>query len=133
VSKKGEAIAALDVGLKRIGVAITLDGRTVLPQPAIERKNREQAAREVDAFLKTWHTERLVVGLLKGGSSEEEMKRRISHFVNLLSFTGPVVFVDEYGSSIEAAERMCGVTKQRKDGRIDSIAAQLILERYLGI
>ncbi len=133
MSKKGEAIAALDVGLKRIGVAITLDGRTVLPQPAIERKNREQAAREVDAFLKTWHIERLVVGLPKGGSSEEEMKRRISHFVNLLSFTGPVVFVDEYGSSIEAAERMRGVTKQRRDGRLDSIAAQLILERYLGV
>ncbi|WP_456389909.1 Holliday junction resolvase RuvX [Hydrogenimonas sp.] len=132
MDKKPEAIAALDVGLKRIGVAITLDGCTILPQSAVLRKNRNQAARDIDAFLKEWQIARLVVGLPKGGSSEEEMERRVRHFVNLLSFEGDVEFVDESGSSVEAAERMRGVTRQRKDGRLDSIAAQLILERYLG-
>ncbi|WP_456322468.1 Holliday junction resolvase RuvX [Hydrogenimonas sp.] len=132
MDKKPEAIAALDVGLKRIGIAITLDGCTILPQSAVLRKNRNQAARDIDAFLKEWQIARLVVGLPKGGSSEEEMERRIRHFVNLLSFEGDVEFVDESGSSVEAAERMRGVTRQRKDGRLDSIAAQLILERYLG-
>ena len=126
------AVAALDVGLKRIGVAIALDGRTVLPQPAILRKNRQQAAREVSAFLREWKIEKLVVGLPVGGSSEEEMGRRIRHFVGLLDFSGPVIFVDESGSSVEAAERMRGITRQRRDGRLDSVAAQLILERYLG-
>ncbi len=133
MDKKPEAIAALDVGLKRIGVAITLDGRTILPQTAILRKNRNQAARDIDAFLKEWQIARLVVGLPRGGSSEEEMERRVRHFVNLLSFEGDVEFIDESGSSVEAAERMRGITRQRKDGRLDSIAAQLILERYLGL
>ncbi|RUM45580.1 MAG: Holliday junction resolvase RuvX [Hydrogenimonas sp.] len=124
-------LAAIDVGLKRIGTAISLDGKTALPQNPILRKNRKQAARDTSAFLEEWRVERLIVGLPKGGSSEEEMERRIRHFVGLLNFSGEIEFIDESGSSLEAAERMKGVVKQRKDGRLDSIAAQLILERYL--
>ncbi|BDY12263.1 Holliday junction resolvase RuvX [Hydrogenimonas cancrithermarum] len=126
-----ERVAAIDVGLKRIGTAIALDGKTVLPQTPILRKNRDQAARDVDAFLESWKIDRLVVGLPKGGGSEEEMERRIHHFVSLLNFTGAIEFVDEAYSSAEAAEMMKGVMRQRHDGRLDSIAAQLILERYL--
>ncbi len=124
-------VAAVDVGLKRVGVAISLDGRSALPQQPILRKNREQAAGEVDQFLREWRVDLLVVGLPKSGSSAEEMQRRIRHFVSLLNFKGEVEFMDEYGSSVEAAERMKGVTRQRKDGKLDSIAAQVILERYL--
>ena len=122
--------AAIDVGLKRIGVAVS-DGKVVFPQHAILRKNRNQAARDVDAFLKEWEVETLIVGLPKGGAGEEEMTRRICHFVSLLAFAGDVVYVDEYGSSAEAKVRMQGVVRQKRDGRIDSIAAQIILERYL--
>ena len=124
-------VAALDIGLKRIGVALSLDGKMALPQPAILRKNRHQAASEVDAFLQAWRVETLVVGIPKGGGSEEEMARRVRHFVGLLAYRGEILFIDESFSSAEAAERMRGVTRQRKDGRLDSIAAQLILERYI--
>ena len=124
-------IASLDVGLKRIGVALCLASGIVTPQEAILRKNRDQAAREVDAFLTEWEIELLVVGLPKGGSSEEEMKRRITHFVSLLTFNGEVVYQDEYGSSLEAKEMMQGIMRQKRDGKIDSIAAKVILERYL--
>lgn len=125
-------IAAIDVGLKRIGTAISPDGKTAIPQNPILRRNRDQAAREVNAFLKEWEVDKLVVGLPKGGSSEAEMQRRIRHFVGLLQFEGEIVFVDESSSSKEAAEMMRGVTRQRRDGKLDSVAAQLILERYLG-
>ena len=121
---------AIDVGLKRIGVAVS-NGKVVFPQNAIFRKNRNQAARDVDVFLKEWEVEKLIVGLPKGGVSEEEMKRRIEHFVSLLDFNGKVCYVDEYGTSAEAKERMQGVTRQKRDGKVDSIAAQIILERYL--
>jgi putative Holliday junction resolvase len=123
--------ASLDIGLKRIGVALCLGANIVTPQEAILRKNRDQAAHDVDAFLKTWEIERLVVGLPKGGSSEEEMERRIKHFVGLLHFEGEVCYQDEYGSSLEAKEMMQGVIRQKRDGRIDSLAAKVILERYL--
>jgi len=124
-------IASIDVGLKRIGVAICLEGNIVTPQPAILRKNRNQAARDVDSFLKEWEIDKLVVGVPKGGASEEEMTRRIEHFVSLLEFSGKTHFQDEYGSSIEAKEMMQGVTKQKRDGKIDSLAAKVILERWL--
>ena len=126
-----ERIAALDVGLKRIGTALCLDGTTALPYDPIPRKNRHQAAEAVDRFLREWSIDTLVVGIPRGGSSEEEMERRIRHFVGLLAFEGAIRFVDEGGSSAEAAERIRGVSRQRRDGRLDSVAAQLILERYL--
>jgi putative Holliday junction resolvase len=124
-------LASIDVGLKRIGVAICLDGSIVLPQNAILRKNRNQAARDIHTFLKEWKIEKLIVGLPKGGSSEEEMERRIKHFVSLLELTIPVAYQDEQGSSFEAKELTMGDFKHKKDGRLDSIAAKIILERYL--
>ena len=124
-------IASIDVGLKRIGVAICLSSDIVTPQSAILRKNRNQAARDVTSFLKEWQIDTLVVGVPKGGSSEEEMTRRIEHFVSLLAFDGTITYQDEYGSSIEAKELMQGVTKQKKDGKVDSMAAKIILERWL--
>ena len=125
--------AAIDVGLKRIGTAICLDGRTVIPQNAILRKNRNQAARDVAAFLKEWEIEKLIVGLPKGGSSEEEMERRIKHFVSLLELEIPVAYQDEQGSSFEARELTMGDFRHKKDGRLDSVAAKIILERYLSL
>jgi len=125
-------IASIDVGLKRIGVAICLDGKIVFPQEAILRKNRNQAAREVKAFLKEWEIETLVVGLPKGGSSEEEMERRIKHFVSLLELENiAIAYQDEQGTSFEAKELTKGVFRHKRDGKIDSIAAKIILERWL--
>ena len=126
-------IAAIDVGLKRIGMAICLDGNIVLPQPAIARRNRNQAARDVLTFLTEWRIDALVVGLPRGGSSEEEMERRIRHFVGLLDLPESigVYYQDEANSSAEAKELMRGVVRQKRDGRIDSLAAKVILERWL--
>jgi len=124
-------IASLDIGLKRIGCAICFDEKTVMPQNAILRKNRNQAARDIDNFLKEYEIDTLVVGLPKGGESEEEMKRRIEHFVSLLEYEKILFYQDEYGSSHEAKELMKGVIRQKKDGKIDSMAAKIILERWL--
>lgn len=125
-------IASIDVGLKRIGVAICLDGKVVFPQDAILRKNRNQAAREVKEFVVEWEIEKLVVGLPKGGSSEEEMERRIKHFVSLLELNDvEIVYQDEQGSSFEAKELTKGVFRHKRDGKIDSISAKIILERWL--
>jgi putative Holliday junction resolvase len=125
--------ASLDVGLKRIGIAISPDGRIVLPQNAILRKNRNQAARDVRKFIEEWEVETLIVGLPKDGSGSEEMERRIRHFVSLLEIDIPLFYQDEQGSSFEAKETTAGDFRHKKDGRLDSIAAKIILERYLGL
>lgn len=123
--------ASIDVGLKRIGVAICLDGSIVIPQDAILRKNRNQAARDVNTFLKEWEIEKLIVGLPKDAENSKEMERRIKHFVSLLQLSIDVDYQDEQSSSIEAKELTMGVFKHKRDGKIDSIAAKIILERYL--
>ncbi|PTB83781.1 Holliday junction resolvase RuvX [Sulfurovum lithotrophicum] len=124
-------LASIDVGLKRIGVAICLSGDIVMPQDAILRKNRNQAARDVNTFLKEWEIEKLIVGLPLNAESSAEMERRIKHFVSLLELTIPVDYQDEQSSSIEAKELTQGIFRHKKDGKIDSVAAKIILERYL--
>lgn len=124
-------LASIDVGLKRIGVAICLDSSIVMPQDAILRKNRNQAARDVNAFLKEWEIDKLIVGLPKDAQNSEEMERRIKHFVSLLELSIEVDYQDEQNSSVEAKELTMGVFKHKKDGKIDSVAAKIILERYL--
>jgi len=124
-------LASIDVGLKRIGVAICLSGDIVMPQDAILRKNRNQAARDVNTFLKEWEIEKLIVGLPLDAASSEEMERRIKHFVSLLELNIPIVYQDEQSSSIEAKELTQGVFRHKKDGKVDSVAAKIILERYL--
>lgn len=123
------SIMAIDVGLKRIGVALAV-GQTVMPQTPVLRKNRNQAARDVSAVLREHGAKKLVVGVPLGGSSEDEMRRRIEHFVSLLEFDGEVVYQDEAMSSFEASEIYA---ENRRDGRLDSIAAMIILKRYLGL
>ncbi len=124
-------LASIDVGLKRIGIAICLNGSIVLPQDAILRKNRKQAARDVNAFLKEWEIEKLIVGIPLDAASSEEMEKRIKHFVSLLELNIPVIYQDEQSSSLEAKELTQGLFRHKKDGKIDSIAAKIILERYL--
>ena len=124
-------IVAIDLGLKRIGLAYSVHKDIVTPLPAIIRKNRNQAAAEVQNVLREWEAEAVVVGIPLGGSSEDEMRRRIEHFMNLVAFEGEVFYQDEAGSSKEAEALMKGKMRQIRDGRVDSLAAMIILERYL--
>ena len=124
-------IVAIDLGLKRIGLAYSVHKDIVTPLPAVIRKNRNQAAKEVQNVLREWEAEAVVVGIPLGGSSEDEMRRRIEHFMNLVAFEGDVFYQDEAGSSKEAEALMKGKMRQIRDGRVDSLAAMIILERYL--
>jgi len=122
---------AIDLGLKRIGLAYSAHKDIVTPLPAIIRKNRNQASDEVKKILKEWEATAIVIGIPLGGSSEDEMRRRITHFMNLVDFDGDIFYQDEAGSSLEAENMMKGEIKYIRDGRVDSISAMIILERYL--
>ena len=122
---------AIDLGLKRIGIAYSAHKDIVTPLPAVIRKNRNQASSEVKKIIQEWEIDAVVVGVPLGGSSEDEMRRRIEHFMNLVDFKGEVYFQDEAGSSKEAESMMKGEMKQIRDGRIDSLSAMIILQRYL--
>jgi putative Holliday junction resolvase len=123
-------ILALDIGLKRIGLAISQDMKISTPLSAILRKNREQASREVDEVIRYWNIDKLVIGI-PNGSNREEMFRRFSHFVSLLNFGGEIFYQDEDFSSFEANDLMRGEIRSKKDGRLDSISAKIILDRFI--
>jgi putative Holliday junction resolvase len=122
---------SIDLGLKRIGLAYSAHKDLVTPLPAVIRKNRNQASDEVRKAINEWEVDTVVIGIPLGGSSEDEMRRRIEHFMNLVNFKGEVIFQDEAGSSLEAENLMKGEIKYIRDGRIDSISAMIILQRYL--
>ena len=122
-----EKIIGIDVGLKRIGLAFS-NGSVVVPLPAIIRKNRNQAANDTMKIINEYKAETLVIGL---PLTNEEMQRRIKHFVSLLDFSGKIVFVDESFTSAEVEEEIKGVIKHKKDGRIDSLVAKKLIENYL--
>ena len=123
-----EKIIAIDVGLKRIGVAYSPGGIAVVPLNAIIRKNRNQAAKEVSELLKKYNADTLVIGIPK---TNEEMSMRIKHFASLIDFDGKVEFMDESFTSAIVEEEIKGKIKHKRDGRIDSLAAKKILESYL--
>jgi len=122
---------SIDLGLKRVGLAYSAHKDIVTPLPAVIRKNRNQASDEVKKAIKEWEIDTVIIGIPLGGSSEDEMRRRITHFMNLVDFDGEVIYQDEAGSSLEAENLIKGEMKYIRDGRIDSISAMIILQRYL--
>jgi len=122
---------AIDLGLKRIGLAYSAHQDIVTPLPAVIRKNRNQASSEVKKVIQEWEADAVVIGVPLGGSSEDEMRRRIEHFMNLVDFSGELFYQDEAGSSLEAENMMKGKIKYIRDGRVDSLSAMIILQRFL--
>ncbi|MEB2798679.1 Holliday junction resolvase RuvX [Campylobacter upsaliensis] len=121
---------ALDLGLKRIGLALYVEN-IAMPLNAILRKNRNQAANEVRKLIEEHQISKLIVGLPKGEASEVEMTKRVQYFISLLEFDGEVIFVDEAYTSKEA--QGLGVANSRKkDGKLDSLAALIMLRGYFG-
>ncbi|GAA7498207.1 Holliday junction resolvase RuvX [Helicobacter pylori] len=125
-------ILACDVGLKRIGIAALLNG-VILPLEAILRRNRNQVSRDLSDLLREKNIQVLVVG--KPNESYADTNARIEHFIKLVDFKGEIVFINEDRSSIEAYENLEHLGKKNKrlaikDGRLDSLSACRILERY---
>jgi len=124
---------AIDLGLKRIGLALSYGQGIVTPLRAIERQNRHQAAAEVKKVLDEYQALKVVIGIPMGSTTEAEMRRRVDHFMNLVDFHGKIAYQDESYSSQEAESLMKGEISYKRDGRIDSLSAKIILERYLKI
>ena len=124
-------VLAFDFGLKRIGVAVgEPELRTAHPLGAVTRFE------EVASLVAEWKPDHLVVGLPVSVAGEPHaMTRQAEDFARRLErrFKLPVTRVDERYSSTEAQSRLrgTGAGKGRVGkGKIDSVAAQLLLEQY---
>nr|WP_286086951.1 Holliday junction resolvase RuvX [Halomonas sp. S3-1-1] len=129
-------VLAFDYGTRRIGVAV---GNELLKsarelEPLTARDGIPDWQR-VEALLKEWQPDLLVVGLpLNMDDSESEMSRRARKFGNRLHgrFGKPVEMVDERGSTKEAKSiaRDAGHRGNYREESVDGIAAVLILEGW---
>ena len=54
---------AIDLGLKRIGLAYSAHKDIATPLPAVQRKNRDQASCEVKKVIDAWEVDAVVIGI----------------------------------------------------------------------
>jgi putative Holliday junction resolvase len=139
-NSRPETIVAFDFGLRRIGVAVG-QGVTASASPVAAVRNSDAGPdwRAIATIVSEWHPSRLIVGMpLHEDGAPSEMSGRVERFVGELKrFDLPVQLVDERYSSLEAAEMLKSQRTEGQRGRvnkeaIDSMAAALIAERWLG-
>lgn len=123
----------LDIGSKRIGVAVSDPGGRVATPVKVLEAGSVQALRRM---AEDYEAEKVVVGLPKTLSGEEgpqaasvrEAAERIGSELGV-----PVVYFDERLSSAEAKRSMAqaGLSERRMRGKLDAAAACLVLQAYL--
>ncbi len=135
-----ETILGFDVGTKLIGVAIgsNLTG-SARPLATVSVGERGLEWSKIDALLKEWQPEALVVGLplaLDGG--EQAMTHIATQFANELALRSGLTVhrIDERNSSREASQRFAqrraqGSIRRKDAAEIDAVAATVILDRWL--
>jgi putative Holliday junction resolvase len=130
-------ILALDVGERRIGVALS-DPSGTLASP-LTKITRRSAQRDIQAVLdlaQHHDVERIVVGLpLSLDGSVGPQAKQVQRFVRALAAQAsvPVETWDERLSTWDASQRLreTGVRPSRERARLDAAAATIILQSYL--
>lgn len=131
------AIAALDLGKRRIGIAVADDtGLAVHPIGALERRSVMRDLELIRARLVEFEVSRVVVGLPLNmdGSVGPGARAAIAFAERLRHVSGlPVELFDERLTSFEAEERLRELSgpRARDKGTIDAVAASIILEGWL--
>ena len=128
---------ALDVGEKRIGVALSdPSGVLALPLTTIAGVPDGDKIDEVLRLAAENEVHEIIVGMpLSLSGRMGPQARRVTGFVEELSGRGavPVRTVDERFSTVEAERgmRQAGVEPSRERARVDAAAAAVILQSYL--
>ena len=129
-------IMALDVGSKRIGIAICDESRFLAtPKLVLKRQSNLKDFAKIKDFINENKVQAIVIGLpINMDESESEMSQFVrkfsQNFDEFLEGKLPIFFFDERLTSFSA--RDFGNSKlSRKSEFCDDIAASLILEGFL--
>ena len=130
-------ILALDYGRRRIGVALSDPlGIMAHGQETLERVNIRADMLTLKSLIADQGVGQIVVGLpLHMSGQESELSREARSFAFRLSEESGVPFLmwDERMSSIEANRYLAESGRAKgKRGNVDRMAAELILNSYLG-
>jgi putative pre-16S rRNA nuclease len=128
-------ILALDVGKRRIGIAIT-DPLAIIARPHSTIPRNREAAQKIASIIQEMDVGKLLVGLpLHLSGAEGEQAADVRGFVEKISahISIPIVFRDERLTTVEAEQRLWdkrGDWRKRKK-EIDAVAASVMLQDYL--
>lgn len=126
-------IAALDVGDRRIGVAIA-HRVAALPAPLLTLENDASLWGKLQQLIAEQQIDVLVVGLPRGLDGQETAQTRSTQaFVEELRkhVSLPVYWQDEALTSVQAETELQSSGKRYNKGMVDALAACLILKDYL--
>lgn len=131
------AVIALDVGTKRIGVAVADPAQTfALPVTVIERSNLHADLARIETLLREYDASELVVGdpiRLSGerGPAAEQIDRFVEHLRKI--FNGTIHRIDERLTTAQAQKTLIAadVSRAKRKTVVDKMAAALILETFL--
>ncbi|PWM72226.1 MAG: Holliday junction resolvase RuvX [Bacillota bacterium] len=130
-------ILALDIGSKRIGVAVTDPfGTYALPVGTYVRKNLKTDLAYIADLAKERGAEEIVCGLpLNFDGSRSAQTEYTEVFINALkgAVSAPVFTSDERCTTAEAHSTLIAGNKRREERKkyVDALAATYILEGYL--
>jgi putative Holliday junction resolvase len=128
---------ALDIGEKRIGVAVGDEtGTLARPLTTIARASKRQDFERIARLVTEQSAERVIAGYPRSLSGDEgPQAQRVRRYVEALAITlrVPVELWDERYTTVEAKERLHEAKRRRpRDrGQLDAAAAAIILQDYL--
>ncbi len=128
---------ALDIGEKRIGVAVGDEtGTLARPLTTITRASKRQDFERIAKLVTEQNAERVIAGYPRSLSGDEgPQAQRVRRYVEALAATlpVPVELWDERFSTVEATDRLHEAKRRRfRDrGQLDAAAAAIILQDYL--
>ena len=123
---------ALDVGEKRIGVAVGDSGvRIAVPSVTIETNGEE--LEQIAKIILDEKADAVIVGYPRNQSGEATAQTAyVEAFAKQLTDIAPsIVFQDESLTSVMAEQRLQSYKKPYTKGDIDALAAAIILQDYL--
>jgi len=128
-------VIALDVGERRIGVAVSdPTGTLATPHGVIHRRSKAQDFAAVARLVTELQAERVVVGLpLSLSGDVGPQARRVMRYAQALAqvLPVPVDLYDERYSTVTADELLAEGGRKRRRTPIDAAAAAVILQEYL--
>jgi putative Holliday junction resolvase len=130
-------ILALDMGEKRIGVALSdAEARLASPLTVLPKRGRDENVRAIGALAAEHGAGLIVLGLPRKsdtelGASGEAIQRFGKRLGKALKL--PIAFVDEFETTVRAQEALVAadVSRAKRREKVDKVAAALILEAYL--
>lgn len=129
-------VLGFDYGTKSIGIAVGQEiTGTASPETALKANDGVPNWEQVEAVLKQWQPDLVVVGLpLNMDGTEQELTKRARKFANRIHgrFGLPIELQDERLTTVDAKARLfeLGGFKALTKDKVDSVSAVLIVESF---